>query len=219
MAGDPFEPELAAAAAAVPEPQALEALDAILSLDLIRETDVPRRFRFRHPLVRRAVDEWTPAGWRLGAHERCAAALEALGALAAERAHHLARAGRKGDLTAVAVLREAGDSVAQRAPASAAVWYLHALRLLPDSAPPQTRVELLLARARALAATGQFAESHAALQESLRLLPPEALPLRVRLITRAPASSTCSAVTSKPMPGWSAPWTGCRTRRRPPGSS
>ncbi len=86
VAGDPFEPELAAAAAAVPEALALEALDALLGLDLIRETDVPRRFRFRHPLVRRAVDESTPAGWRLGAHERCAAALEARGALAAERA-------------------------------------------------------------------------------------------------------------------------------------
>ena len=183
VAGDPFEPELAAASAAVPEPQALEALDAILSVDLIRETDVPRRFRFRHPLVRRAVDEWTPAGWRLGAHERCAAALDALGAPAVERAHHLARAGRKGDLAAVAVLREAGESVAQRAPASAAVWYDHALRLLPDSAAPRTRVELLLARARALAATGQFAEAHAALQESLGLMPPEALPLQVRLIT------------------------------------
>ena len=183
VAGDPFEPELAAAAAAVPEALALDALDALLALDLIRETDVPRRFRFRHPLVRRAVDESTPAGWRLGAHERCAAALEARGALAVERAGHVARAGRQGDLAAVAVLREAGETAAQRAPASAAVWFDHALRLLPDAAPSQLRVELLLARARALAATGQFAEGHAALLESLRLVPPEALQIRVRLTT------------------------------------
>ena len=132
MSGDPFEPELAAAAAAVPEAVGLEALDALLRLDLIRETDVPRRFRFRHPLVRRAVDESTPAGWRLGAHERAAAALETLSAPAAERAHHISRSARQGDSAAVAVLREAGEAAALRAPASAAVWFNHALRLLPD---------------------------------------------------------------------------------------
>jgi ATP/maltotriose-dependent transcriptional regulator MalT len=183
VAGDPFEPELAAASAATSEASALEALDELLMLDLVRETEVPRRFRFRHPLVRRAVYESTPGGWRLGAHERSAETLTARGASAVERAHHVERSARQGDAAAVATLREAGDAVAQRAPASAATWFGHALRLLPDAAPAEARVDLLLARARALVATGQFADGHAALLDSIGLVPADSVALRVRLTT------------------------------------
>ena len=135
VAGDPFEPELAAAAAATSEAAAMEAIDELLLLDLVRSTEVPRRFRFRHPLIRRAVYEATPGGWRLGAHERCAELLAARGASAAARAHHVERSAREGDLGAVAVLREAGEGAARLAPASAANWFAQALRLLPASAP------------------------------------------------------------------------------------
>jgi ATP/maltotriose-dependent transcriptional regulator MalT len=183
VAGDPFEPELAADAAGIPEVSALEALDDLLGLDLIRQTEVPRRFRFRHPLVRRAVAGSTPAGWRLGAHERCAVTLERQGAPAAERAHHVAISARRGDMAAVAVLRQAGETIAQRAPASAAVWFGDALRLLPEAAPAAARVEILLARARTLVATGQFAQGHSALLESLALVPSEAVALQARLTT------------------------------------
>jgi ATP/maltotriose-dependent transcriptional regulator MalT len=183
VAGDPFEPELAAAAAEMPEASVLEALDELLKLELIRETEVPRRFRFRHPLIRRAVYQSTPAGWRLGAHERSAEALAARGAPATERAHHVERSARQGDAAAVATLREAGEAAALRVPASAAAWFGEALRLLSSTAPPELRVELLLSRARALVATGQFADGHAALLESIGLVPAESLGLRVRLTT------------------------------------
>ena len=109
VAGDPFDPELAGAAAGIEESAVLDGLDELLRLDVIRHTDVPRRFRFRHPLVRRAVYDSTPGGWRLGAHERTAEALETRGAPASARAHHVERAARQGDLAAVAVLREAGQ--------------------------------------------------------------------------------------------------------------
>jgi DNA-binding NarL/FixJ family response regulator len=183
VAGDPFEPELAAAAAAMPEASALEAIDELVRLDLVRETHVPRRFRFRHPLVRRAVYESTPAGWRLGAHERSAEALAARGAPVAARAHHVERSARQGNAAAVALLSEAGHEAANRAPASAAGWFAGALRLLPETAPAEERVELLLALAESQAATGQFAEGYAALLESLALVPREAVALRVRLTT------------------------------------
>src|SRR5499427_3536493 len=171
VAGDPFEPELAAAAAATSEAAAMDAVDEILRLDLIRTTDVPRRFRFRHPLVRRVVYEAAAGGWRLGAHERCAKALAARGASAAARAHHIERSARQGDLAAVAVLREAGEATARLAPESAARWFGGALRLLPQTAPPEDRVELLLARSWALAAAGLFADSHEAVLEAAALVP------------------------------------------------
>ncbi len=183
VAGDPFDPELATAAAAVSEASALDAVDELLRLDLIRETDVPRRFRFRHPLVRRAVYESAPPAWRLGAHERSAETLAARGVGAAERAHHVERAGRQGDPIAVATLREAGDGAAHRAPAIAAHWYAGALRLLADDATAESRVELHLARAGALATCGHFVEAHSALLESIELVPADAVALRVPLTT------------------------------------
>ena len=183
VAGDPFEPELAAAAATMAEASTMDALDELLRLDLIRQTEVPRRFRFRHPLVRRAVYETAPAGWRIGAHERCAEALAARGASVAALAHHVERSGREGDVGAVAVLREAGEATARLAPDSAARWFGGALRLLPETAPPEDRIELLLARADAFAAAGRFACSHEALLEAMAIVPERSSTLRTTLTT------------------------------------
>ena len=174
VAGDPFEPELAAAAAATSEAAAMEAIDELLLFDLVRSTEVPRRFRFRHPLIRRAVYEATPGGWRLGAHERCADLLATRGASAAARSHHVERSAREGDLEAVAVLREAGEGAARLAPASAANWFAQALRLLPASAPSNERIELLLARSAAHTASGHFTDSHSVLLEALAIAPDDA---------------------------------------------
>ena len=181
VAGDPFDPELAAAAAAADHTAAMQARDELLALDLVRTTGVPSRLRFRHPLVRRAVYEGASGGWRLGAHERCADALAARGASATARAHHVEHAARRGDMAGLAVMREAGEASAVRAPASAARWFGAALRLLPAGAPAEERVGLLLLRAQALAAVGRLEESRADLLESLALVPAELAPLRVTL--------------------------------------
>jgi DNA-binding NarL/FixJ family response regulator len=183
VAGDPFSLDLAAAAATTPEAAAMDALDELLDLDLVRTTDMPRRFRFRHPLVRRAVYEATAAGWRLGAHERCAEALAANGTSGAARAHHVERSARQGDLAAVAVLRAAGEKAARLAPESAARWFAAALRLLPETAPAPERVDLLRARAGALAAAGHFPDAHTALLEAVAILPQESHALRTAVAT------------------------------------
>jgi ATP/maltotriose-dependent transcriptional regulator MalT len=182
VAGDPFEPELAAAAAGVPEPEAIDALDELLRRDLVRPTEVPRRFRFRHPLVRGAVYEAAPAGWRLSAHERTAAALAARGAPATARAHHVERSARHGDTEAIEVLREAGWASMGRAPAAAARLFGAALRLLPDSAAPSERVQLLEPMAVAHVAAGWFVPAYEAMRESYELRSEDSLPERVRLV-------------------------------------
>jgi DNA-binding NarL/FixJ family response regulator len=117
------------------------------------------------------VYEGTPGGWRLGAHERCAEALAARGATAEARAHHVERSARDGDLGAVATLIEAGEEAARLAPEGAARWFGGALRLLPRTVPVQDRVELLLARAGALAAAGRFNDSHEAMLEAVAIVP------------------------------------------------
>ncbi|MDX6658871.1 MAG: hypothetical protein QOH62_3664, partial [Solirubrobacteraceae bacterium] len=79
-------------------------------------TAAPRRFRFRHPLVRRAVYEAIPGGRRVAAHGRAAEALGAREASAVSRARHIEQAAVIGDSDAVTVLRAAGREVGARAP-------------------------------------------------------------------------------------------------------
>jgi ATP/maltotriose-dependent transcriptional regulator MalT len=181
VAGDPFEPDLAAVAAALGRTAAAEGVDDLLALGLIRSTEVPRRFRFRHPLIRRAVYEAAPGGWLLGAHERCAQELARRGASPAVRAHHVEHAATDGDTAAVALLRDAGAAAASRAPESAARWFGSALRLLADSAPAEQRLGLLTARAGALAAIGQLAAARHDLLEGIELLPVHAVAPRTGL--------------------------------------
>ena len=183
VAGDPFEPELAAAAAGMAEAETVVHLDEVFARDLVRTTGVPRRFRFRHPLVRRAVLEATPGGWLLGAHERAADALSERGAPAEARAHHVEHAGRHGDAAAIAVLVEAGQRVAKRSPPSAARWFAAALRLLPDGAPAPERGRLLAGLAAAQAESGRFLEARATVLDALALVPAGDLPTRVAMIT------------------------------------
>jgi DNA-binding NarL/FixJ family response regulator len=169
VAGDPFELDLAVAIAGLTPADSLGPLDELMDCDLVRQGEVPRRFRFRHPLVRNAVYESCPAGFRLAAHGRAADARAARGEPATARAHHVEQSAAYGDLAAAAVLIEAAEATAERAPESAARWFAAAMRLLPNDAAPGRRIELLTALARAQAATGRFEDSRAALLEAIDL--------------------------------------------------
>jgi DNA-binding CsgD family transcriptional regulator len=183
VAGDPFEPDLAAAAAGVEDDAALVAIDELLAADLVRALDHARRFRFRHPLVRRAVYETAGGGWRLAAHKRAADLLKARGAGPAQRAHHVERAARRGDIAAVDLLEAAADEAAPAAPATAAGWYEAALRLLPDGVEHSEHVVALLgARGRALVSAGRPAEARDVLRRVLSMLPIGAAKERVRVV-------------------------------------
>ena len=182
VAGDPVDLDLAAAAAALDEEATLDALDELLAGALLVGTDVPRRYRFRHPLVRHAIYASAADGWRIAAHARAAAALTERGGSIAARAHHLERCARPGDDEALEVLIEAGRHAAARAPATAADRFGAALRLLPETAETvPRRLELLVGLAQALAATGRLEEALGALDEGLALVGPELAPVRARL--------------------------------------
>jgi DNA-binding CsgD family transcriptional regulator/tetratricopeptide (TPR) repeat protein len=159
VVGDPFDPALAAEVADLPGGAALAGLDDLLARTLVRPANGARRFAFRHPVVRHAVYESAPGGWRLAAHARAAAALERRGAGAVARAHHVEHAAEPGDAAAAALLTEAARELQGPAPASAARFHAAALRLVPDRA---TQVAL----AEAQSAAGDAEAAHATLLDA-----------------------------------------------------
>jgi DNA-binding CsgD family transcriptional regulator len=182
--GESFEPELAATAADLDHADGLSALDELVARDLIRPTDQPRRFRFRHPIVRRAVYDSAKPGWRLAAHGRAADALAGRGASAVERALHVERSAQPGDEDAIALLIEAGTASALRAPGSAAHWFDAALRLLPAGPEGSAkRLEVRIPMAMALGSAGRVTEARDVLRDVLEELPPELAPVRVQIYT------------------------------------
>jgi predicted ATPase len=108
VAGDPFDLDLAAATSGAPEEEVLRSLDELVSQDLVRRTDLPRRFQFRHPLVRGAVYGSLSPSTRISCHRRAGEAVAERGAPATAIATHVEHAARYGDAHAIDVLRRAG---------------------------------------------------------------------------------------------------------------
>jgi DNA-binding CsgD family transcriptional regulator/tetratricopeptide (TPR) repeat protein len=171
VAGEPFDPDVIAQIAGVPESAALVALDELLDRDLVRETAVPRRFRFRHPLVRHAVYGSITGGCRLRAHARAGSVLAARGAGAVACAPHVEQSAGVGDEDAIALLAAAGAATAGRAPASSARWWEAALRLVPEYGPGSERAAQMRPQvAKALASAGRVNDAYATLLTALELV-------------------------------------------------
>ncbi|MFJ4690089.1 ATP-binding protein [Streptomyces sp. NPDC088766] len=129
-----------------------------LDSDLLVEQD--SHLRFRHDLIREAVDDSLPVSVRRALRRHAADVLLARGAPVVETATMLADSSDVGDRSAVELLRGAASELAATAPASAAELSGRALELMADGAPERSAVVaetiLLLwqtgqaARARAL---------------------------------------------------------------------
>ena len=137
----------------LPRPAALAALDELLARGLVRPAGAPRRFAFRHPVVRHAVYVAAPGGWRLGAHARAARALERRGAGAGR-----ARAPRR---ARGAARRRGGDRAARRRRARAAGARAGHGRALPRGGPAAA-ARPAAARERRDRAAGALADAQAA---------------------------------------------------------
>ncbi|MEV7968133.1 AAA family ATPase [Sphaerisporangium sp. NPDC088356] len=171
VTADEFEPAMAAVTAQVSEATALEALNELVARDIVRPA-AAGRFRFRHPLVRRAAYESSAAGWQLAAHARLATHLASLGAPATVQAHHFERSGSFGDQRAVATLVEAARAVAAQAPVTCAHWLRKALDLMPEEPGTlEERLELLMELSRTQGVSGRLTEGRDTARELLRLLP------------------------------------------------
>ncbi len=184
VAGESFQPELVSAIAEQGETAVLAAVDELVEFDFIRATEAPRRFRFRHPIVRRAVYDAIPRGWRIGAHARAADALATANAPAVARAHHVESSAVVGDEPAIALLVQAGRDAAARAPETAGRWLLAATRLLPGTEPEQRRLSLFSEAAAALTYAGAYDEALDALERARQRLPLDAAEERARLVAR-----------------------------------
>jgi ATP/maltotriose-dependent transcriptional regulator MalT len=156
VAGDPFDPALAAAIAPLAEPSARAALDSLADCGLVRRDQHAGGFTFRHPLVREVIYSHAGEGWLIDAHSRAVEYLTDLNVPATRLAYHVERCARPGDGRLAAVLAEAGRGVMPHAPHTAAHWLRAALRLMPAGADPAGELELRLDLAYSLSVSGQF---------------------------------------------------------------
>ncbi|HEX6302475.1 MAG TPA: BREX system ATP-binding domain-containing protein [Acidimicrobiia bacterium] len=169
VAGDPFDLDLAVAASDRSEDEVLDAIDILLARDLVRETDVPRRFQFRHPVVHRAVYASCPPSVKVASHRRVVEALTSRGAPPSALATHVEQSARYSDMASVTVLHRAAEEAAAKAPTSSVRWLTAALRILPADAPVADRTTLLTQLAASQAVLGRFSDAHDTLEDCLEL--------------------------------------------------
>ena len=187
VAGEPFEPDVAAEIAELDHDTGWRCSTSCSPSTCVRPTELPRRFAFRHPLVRRAVYASAPAGTRIAAHGRAAAALASRGAPATARAHHVEHAAHRATRKRSRMLLEAGDG--QRKPSPRPSRRAGSRRRC-DCCPPPTSTQQVAVRrqlAQALRSCGQLEPCRAVLLEAIELIADDADPTLIELTTRCAA--------------------------------
>jgi DNA-binding CsgD family transcriptional regulator len=182
VAGDGADAELVAAVAGADQAGLLGALDELIDADIVRADAAAPLFAFRHPIVRRAVEESAPAAWRIGAHRRAAAELRSRGAPVGRLAPHVERGADAGDRDAIGLLAAAASECLTSAPAVAARYYRAALRLQPADTAGTAGPALRLPLALALATAGAVEEARDELRDVLGSLPRDD-PRRATVVT------------------------------------
>ena len=137
--GDGAPLPLAAELARLDEPAAAAAFAALARAEVVR-SDHP--VGFVHPLVREAVYQDLPLGERELAHERAAALLQRRESSPEQVAAHLMLAPPRASADAVAVLRRAAATAADRGATQSATTYLE--RALAEPPTPQVRPDVLI---------------------------------------------------------------------------
>lgn len=163
---EPFELGVVADVAELDEAEAGAALEDLVTRDLVRPDG--SRWRYRHPLVRRAAYRSAARGWLHGAHSRAARAL--VNSPVPKRAPHVMRVAQVGDEEAIELLTNAAREALAYGPATAAQWLRAAVDVLPENAADR-RLGLLGELGRALALSGSLHASRDVLQSVLHQLP------------------------------------------------
>ncbi|MEV7728443.1 AAA family ATPase [Streptomyces sp. NPDC087917] len=148
-------------------------LRALALRDLVRPGPAGS-WTLRHPVLRSVVHENADPQHRVRMHRAAAGALARAGASAPVRAHHVEQALTGWDPAAAAVLLDAARLTADTAPASSAHWLAVVLRVLPDGPRhARRRLELMLARARALGICGELPAGRDLLRALIDAVPPD----------------------------------------------
>jgi tetratricopeptide (TPR) repeat protein/DNA-binding CsgD family transcriptional regulator len=137
--GDGADLPVVASLAQLDEEQTAAAIAVLARAEVIR---VDQPLGFVHPLVDDAVYQDIPPGERELAHERAARVLISLEAPAEQVAAHLLLAPRRGNQEAVAALRQAAETAAERGVADAAKTYLQ--RAIAEPPRAEDRPALLV---------------------------------------------------------------------------
>jgi DNA-binding CsgD family transcriptional regulator len=170
--GTRFRPDVAATVAALAEPEAELAVEALCRSTLVEQTE-PGVVRFVHPLFAQALYDDLPAPLRAQLHGRCFEVLVERG-LDAEAAEHALRAGLHDDPDVIAALERAGRAALDvGALETAAAQLTTAVELAGERA----MTPLLLTQAEALLAAG---DPIAAARSYERVLTRSALDVDVR---------------------------------------